>query len=413
MEIVSERIKMEDRHKWHFYVDAVYRADPSLQGTQAEVLSKLMHVPNMRGFRRCTGSTVDDPLYIALFTSGEDLYWRDDLDTSLGILLYYGDQKTPGKDLHDTLFSGNYILREIFNRACSSDINERKRIPPIFVFKKVKGRDIKFLGLAVPGIQGKPQKDWLTAVWGSNREGDRFLNYKSFFTILNTVKGCAAEPGECGISLAWLTDIESGNAYDSKYAPLEWKRYIDNKKYLSLTALRETYVKSKEEQLPSSREAEKVKMLQYIHDYFIEKDRGYSFESFACYIVQQLDNNVARIDVTRPFKDGGIDGVGLYKVFSNAPQEVLVDFYMQAKCYNPFTNDVGVKDTSRLISRIKDRQFGIMVTTSYVNKPAYQEILDDGHPIVIITGKTIVDLLVNQLEIHTLEALKSWITRSF
>jgi hypothetical protein len=54
-----------------------------------------------------------------------------------------------------------------------------------------------------------------------------------------------------------------------------------------------------------------------------------------------------------------------------------------------------------------------MVTTSYVNKPAYQEILDDGHPIVIITGKTIVDLLVNQLEIHTLEALKSWITRSF
>jgi hypothetical protein len=180
-----------------------------------------------------------------------------------------------------------------------------------------------------------------------------------------------------------------------------------------LTALRETYVKSKEEQLPSSREAEKVKMLQYIHDYFIEKDRGYSFESFACYIVQQLDNNVARIDVTRPFKDGGIDGVGLYKVFSNAPQEVLVDFYMQAKCYNPFTNDVGVKDTSRLISRIKDRQFGIMVTTSYVNKPAYQEILDDGHPIVIITGKTIVDLLVNQLEIHTLEALKSWITRSF
>ena len=44
MEIVSERIKLEDRNKWHFYVDAVYRADPSLQGTQAEVLSKLMHV---------------------------------------------------------------------------------------------------------------------------------------------------------------------------------------------------------------------------------------------------------------------------------------------------------------------------------------------------------------------------------
>jgi len=281
------------------------------------------------------------------------------------------------------------------------------------VFKKAGGSDIKFLGLAVPGIQGKPQKDWLTAVWGSNSDGDRFLNYKSFFTILNTASGCKAEQNEAGISLAWLTDIEAGKAYESDYAPNEWKKYIENKKYISLTSFKETYVKSKEEQLPSTREAEQVKMIQYIHDYFIKKDRGYSFENFACYIVQQLDNNVARIDVTQPFKDGGIDGIGLYKVFSNAPQEVLVDFYMQAKCYNPYTNDVGVKDTSRLISRIKDRQFGIMVTTSYVNKQAYQEILDDGHPIVIVTGKTIVDLLINQLEIRSLDTLKSWLDRSF
>lgn len=413
MDYITERIKPEDRHKWHFYIDAVYKGDPTLRGKKAEVLSKLMHVPNMRGFRRCTGSTIDDPLYIALFTSGEDIYWRDDLDTSLGILLYYGDQKTPGKDLHDTLFRGNYILREIFNRACSNNIEDRKRIPPVFVFKKAGGSDIKFLGLAVPGIQGKPQKDWLTAVWGSNREGDRFLNYKSFFTVLNTIKGCKAEPDEAGISLAWLTDIENGHAYESDFAPVEWKKYIENKKYVSLTSFKETYVKSKEEQLPAQSDTEAVIMLEYLQNYFIEKDRGYSFESFACYIVQQMDNNVARIDVTQPFKDGGIDAVGMYKVFPNAPQEVLVDFYMQAKCYKPFSNDVGVKDTARLISRIKDRQFGIMVTTSYVNKQAYQEILDDGHPIVLITGKTIIDLLFNQIEIRTLDALKDWLSRSF
>ena len=105
----------------------------------------------------------------------------------------------------------------------------RRRIPPVFLFKKAGGRDIQFLGLAVPGIQGKPQKEWLTAVWGSNKDGKRFLNYKAFFTVLNTASGCEAEKGESGISHAWLTDIENGHAYDSKYAPYEWIKYIDNK----------------------------------------------------------------------------------------------------------------------------------------------------------------------------------------
>lgn len=412
--IISSRITPEERPKWHFIIDAVYKADPSRQGVDGEVLSKMLHVPNQRGFRRCTGSTTDDPKYIALFTSGEDVYWRDELDTSLGIFLYYGDQKVPGRDLEDTQFKGNYILSRIFEYACSEDEITRKRIPPVFLFKKAGGRDIQFLGLAVPGIQGKPQKEWLTAVWGSNKDGKRFLNYKAFFTVLNTASGCEAEKGESGISHAWLTDIEDGHAYDSKYAPYEWIKYIDNKKIKSLTAFKETYVKSKEEQLPDANaEQEKTAMLQYIHDFFIERDRGYSFESFASYIVEQLDKNVVRIDVTRPFKDGGIDAVGLYKIFSKAPQEVTVDFYMQAKCYDPYTNAVNVKDTSRLISRIKDRQFGIMVTTSYINKQAYQEILDDGHPIVLVTGKTIMDLVFDKFEVRTLSHLKQWLSREF
>ena len=410
-DIISSRISIEDRPNWHLIIDAVYKADPSLQGVDGEVLSKILHVPNQRGFRRCTGSTIDEPQYIALFTSGEDVYWRDELDTSLGIFLYYGDQKVPGRALEDTQFKGNYILSKVFEYACSEDPAIRKKIPPIFIFKKAGGRNIKFLGLAVPGIQGKPQKEWLTAVWGSNKDGDRFLNYKAFFTVLNTSKGCQAEPNEAGINMAWFTDIEGKNTYDSTYAPIEWKNYIDRKKYLSLTAFRETYVKSKEEQLPA--EPEKIEMLQYIHDYFIQKDHGYSFESFACRIVEQLDENVARIDVTRPFKDGGIDAIGLYKIFAKAPQEVMVDFYMQAKCYNPTSIAIGVKDTARLISRIKDRQFGIMVTTSYVHKQAYQEILDDGHPIVLITGKTIIDLVYDSFEIRSIESLKEWLDREY
>ena len=93
------------------------------------------------------------------------------------------------------------IIEGVKYRLSSDDIKKRKTIPPVFVFKKADGRDVKFLGLAVPGIKGKPIKDWLVAVWGSNKNGDRFQNYKSFFTILNTSSGNEIEEG-FGINLA-------------------------------------------------------------------------------------------------------------------------------------------------------------------------------------------------------------------
>lgn len=46
-----------------------------------------------------------------------------------------------------------------------------------------------------------------------------------------------------------------------------------------------------------------------------------------------------------------------------------------------------------MISRIRHRQFGVFVTLSYYNKQVYKEVRDDGHPIVLISGKDIVDTL--------------------
>ena len=408
---VFEKITVEQRPNWHLYIDAIYKANPHVPNLGAEVLSKLLSVKNQGGFRYL-GPT-DNPQLVVLFTSGEDVYWRDDLDSSLGVFLYYGDQKIPGKELHDTNLNGNLILKNVFSYACSDDLETRKKVPPIFVFKKAQGRDVKFLGLAVPGIQGKPQKDWLTAVWGADHDGNRFLNYKSFFTILDTSKGCEAERNESGISLAWLNDVEAGKAFNSEYAPTEWQKYIERKKYTSLTAFRETSVKTKEQQLPDANETEKVNMLQSLHDYFIEKDRGYSFEQFACALVEQLDENVVSVDVTRPFKDGGIDGIGKYRLFGTGTHSVLVDFYLQAKCYDPYSRSVRTKDTSRLISRIKNRQFGIMVTTSFVDQQAYQELLDDGHPVVLVTGRIIIDILFDRFEIRSVKALTDWLEREF
>lgn len=406
---VYEKIKKEDRINHHLIIDAVYKANPAEKTMGGEVLSKLLGVKNQGGFRY-RGDT-NEPRLVMLFTSGEDVYWRDEMDSALGIFLYYGDNKTPGRDLHKTNLHGNEILRYMFSLACSNSIEDRKKIPPVLVFKKHSGRDVKFLGLAVPGIKGKPSKDWLTAVWGQNRDGDRFQNYKAFFTILDTSRGSQQFPNDSKINLAWLTDIEEGKAYESIYAPEEWKRYISGSQYNALFASMEKYAKSKDEQLPKPNTIQ-WDILKTIHDYFYQKDKGYSFEAFAADMIRYMDQNIVDTSVTRPYKDGGFDAIGTYKIFSRAENTVLVDFYLQAKCYNS-KNGVNVSDTSRLISRIKDRQFGIMFTTSYVGNQAYQEILEDGHPIVIINGKTISDFVFNELEIHDLRNLNNWLHNNY
>ena len=69
-----------------------------------------------------------------------------------------------------------------------------------------------------------------------------------------------------------------------------------------------------------------------------------------------------------------------------------MEFALEAKCYAP-TTGVGVKDTSRLISRLRHRQFGVLVTTSYVADQAYKEIREDGHPVVILAGRDVIERL--------------------
>lgn len=69
-----------------------------------------------------------------------------------------------------------------------------------------------------------------------------------------------------------------------------------------------------------------------------------------------------------------------------------MDCALEAKCYAK-NNSVGVREMSRLISRIRYRQFGVLVTTSYVHSQAYQEVIEDGHPILIITASDIGGIL--------------------
>ena len=75
-------------------------------------------------------------------------------------------------------------------------------------------------------------------------------------------------------------------------------------------------------------------------------------------------------------------------------------------------NTVGVKETSRLISRIRHRQFGVLVTTSAVSRQAYSEVRDDRHPVILISGRDIAELLI-KTGFNTAESVQSFLTAEF
>jgi hypothetical protein len=117
-------------------------------------------------------------------------------------------------------------------------------------------------------------------------------------------------------------------------------------------------------------------------------------------------SNIARRHLSRPVRDGGRDAVGKYRLGEGA-SAVLVEFALEAKCYG-LNNSVGVRELSRLISRLRHRQFGVLVTTSYLAGQAYKEIKEDQHPIIVICASDIVRLL-KEAGISSAADVKAWL----
>ncbi|RKN53559.1 restriction endonuclease [Bacillus sp. S66] len=371
-------------------IDEVY-----LGGTKndmsAEVLSKLMKVENSGGFRARGSKSKFDLKYIVLYTTGEDIDWIDEIDVESGIFSYFGDNKNPGQELHKTKKKGNIILRECFNRLHNG---ERNKIPPFFIFSKESGRSIRFRGLAVPGCEGMNANEDLVAVW-SIKDGCRFQNYKSIFTILDVGT----------ISRQWVQDLLADKGLESEYAPKAWIKWKKTGKYTPLKAKKPRKYRTKHEQIPTS-ELD-IDIINTIYGYF---KTGVAFEPCAVRIAQLMDPNIVSYEVTRGVRDGGRDAVGKYRIGIDS-SSIIVDFALEAKRY-ALDNGIGVKETSRLISRLRHRQFGILVTTSFVDPYPYKEIIDDNHPIVIISAVEIVTILKRSGYKTKAEVLK-WLETNF
>ena len=364
-------------------VDCIYKGG-STSNMSAEPFHKLIPgCENAGGFRKKLREDGSGKYaYIVLYTSMEELEWPDFLDVETGIFRYYGDNRLPGRELTNTKKKGNKILEDTF-----SLLNEGTRlqdIPPFFIFKKTgNGRDIQFLGLAAPGNPKlSPDRD-LVAFWRTVKE-KRFQNYEAYFTVLNT----GSEP----ISRKWIEALIYDHENSMQYAPTAWVKFVKGGRngIEALKAPRIFKVPSKYEQLQSDVEGEKC--LDIIRNHYKDFEQG--FEACATSIVAKMDPNFVEFSLTRPWRDGGRDAIGYYmiKTGGKANYPLKIDCALEAKCYAK-NNGVGVKPMSRLISRIRYRQFGIMVTTSYVDAQAYNEVVEDGHPILIVTASDIASIL--------------------
>ena len=378
----DQRVPYEDLPICDLIVDTIYEGGNG-HGKAAEVLNKLMGCSNSSGFRkvkRKDGSGLT--AYIVLFTSMDVLEWPDYLNRETGILRYYGDNRKPGQDLLGTSKQGNRILENVFADLNSED-EAIRNIPPFFVFQKEgKGYDVRFLGLAAPGNPKiSPDRD-LVAFWRNLGE-NRFQNYEAYFTILDTKKP---------ISRKWLDALVYNNKASDEYAPDAWKSFKNKGRngIIPLLAPIISTIPSTYDQLQSDEEGNRC--IRQIWQHYQRNPFG--FENCAKSIVEKLDNNFQDLELTRERRDGGRDAVGYYAIWPGSPvnQTLRMPCAMEAKCYSQ-KHGVGVHDMSRLISRIRMRQFGVMVTTSYIDKQAYQEVIDDQHPILMLTATNIAAIL--------------------
>jgi hypothetical protein len=388
----GRRIPFDQLADADLYVDAIYEGGSA--GTFADdPISRLLPCGNRGGFRVATRASDGRHALVVLYSTLADPDWPDQLDLDLGRFTYYGDNKHPGHELHQTHRGGNRLLRQAFD-ATHVTPARRDEIPPFFVFTKgALGRDVVFRGLAVPGAADLSPTDDLVAIWRTTAD-QRFQNYRATFTLLDT--GAV-------VTRNWINDLIMG-APDSAHAPAAWRDWITRGHYRPLRAPRTRLFRTVEDQRPQTPEDEAI--IAAIRHHFVDP---HAFEACAA-AIWQMYAPTSDYTLTAPSRDGGRDAYGHYKLGPEA-DPIRLDFALEAKCYSP-DNGVGVRELSRLISRLRHRQFGVLVTTSYLAPQAYEELREDDHPVVVISARDIVEIL-RRHGIATPAQAEAWLEREF
>jgi hypothetical protein len=375
-----KKYKFEELSTADLVIDAIYEGDRTTSSYGGEPLHHLMPgLGTQGGFRKRKGLG-ENFVGLVLTSTGNEPDWPDELNPFTGTYTYFGDNRTPGKDLHDTKPGGNKTLAQIFELA-HGDAESRAKCPLILIFESVgSGRDMVFRGLAVPGTRQLGPREDLVAIWKSFG-GQRFQNYKAMFTIL-----------DCGsISGSWVREAFTSRViklHDQR-TPSAYRHWVESGKIHPLMS-EPIKTRSPEDQMP----------LPGLQTFLIEQIREnfaadpYAFEPIAAEIWRMSNPTPMEFEMTKRYRDGGRDAIG-YLLLGPKSDAIKVHFALEAKLYGKGSR-VGVKETSRLISRLKHREFGVLVTTSVLDRQAYEEIRTDAHPIIVIAARDIAEILISQ-----------------
>jgi len=253
-------------------------------------------VGNQGGFRP-PGPLKDSVKLVVLYTSGAEPDWPDALDPHTGTFTYFIDNRSPGRDLHDTPRRGNQLLRDVFERAAAGPAG-RAQVPPFFLFDKPgTGRDVRFRGLLAPGSGLLGSGEDLIAIWRTAR-GQRFQNYRARFTVLDVHT----------VPRSWIEQLRAGEPVGG-HCPPTWRTWVQAGTYTPLLAPSTVKIRSREEQQPAKAD---MPLLERVCVHF--GGRSDEFEYFAADLWRMSEPKVDKIDVTRPWRDGGRDAVGEYLI---------------------------------------------------------------------------------------------------
>lgn len=159
---------------------------------------ELLGVSRGGGFRYIGDRSSLSSLRLVVFkTAFNDPDWPDHLDHETGLFIYYGDNKRPGRMLHDTPRGGNLILSHLFSGRHDPGITGH--FPAILLFARAgEYRDVRFLGLAVPGSTDLGPEDDLVAIWRTAANGFRTTApcSRCLMSIRSAVCGCPTSSRE-------------------------------------------------------------------------------------------------------------------------------------------------------------------------------------------------------------------------
>lgn len=350
-------------------------------------------INNVSGFRaksKAEGSRdIEKCGFCLLVTNFGETEWPDELDRESGLFTYYGDNRRDGL-LHETAVGGNRLLRRVFTDVHTG---QREPIPPFLVFERHKksGKTyMRFLGLAAPGARGVSAFDDLVAVWRVSGV-TRFQNYRALFTILK----------EEITPRAWLEDLVDGvSPAGSRHCPKAWSQWVSTGLYKPLTCERGFEPRTLKDQLPQN-DAERVILDQILNGL---TDRQFEFAAAA--LVNLMDERFSQMTVTPRVRDRGRDAVGQYRV-GHHNHQVHLEVLVEAKRWGQ-NNNVGVEPMARLISRIKHRDIGVFVTTTCFNQQVQEELIEDRHPVILVSGGDIARILIAR-ELDGKVKLSAWL----